>query len=141
MILLVEDNALFSNMLTSALADLDIRVVSTLAAAKRFLADHCVKLILLDLGLPDSFGLDTLRALEPYQVPKVVITGGSGQACEAARLGASDYIEKGGEFVDIVDRISFNVSKLTMKRVRFDDGRFEMLKQCLTRRGEAVVAI
>lgn len=141
MILLVEDNALFSNMLTSALADLDIRVVSTLAAAKRFLSEHCVRLILLDLGLPDSFGLDTLRALEAYQVPKVVITGTPGQACEAARLGAMDFIEKGGDFSDIIDRISFNVSKLTMKRIRFDDSRFEQLKACILRTHEVVGAV
>jgi CheY-like chemotaxis protein len=55
--------------------------------------------VLLDLNLPDSEGLDTLtRMLDTAKdVPIVVLTGGGdeGQGVQAIRMGAQDYFPKG----------------------------------------------
>jgi two-component system, cell cycle sensor histidine kinase and response regulator CckA len=55
--------------------------------------------VLLDLGLPDSQGLDTLRKLRDKnpQVPVVVLTGKDDEelASQALKEGAQDYLVKG----------------------------------------------
>lgn len=60
---------------------------------------HHVDVVLLDLSLPDSFGLSTLariRAARPL-VPVVVLTGTADEALalDALRQGAQDYLVKG----------------------------------------------
>lgn len=129
-VLLVEDEKFFSDFI-SALFPLDdtiLYVVDTLAKAKAYLADNCVDLILLDLGLPDSRGLATLKALDGVRIPKVVITG-SYVAKEAAQMGALDYIMKGGSMDDVIERIRFNICRAgKTKRNRFDLETFEQIK-------------
>ena len=60
--------------------------------------EHQPDLMLLDLHLPDSNGLDLLRALarEGYNIPTIITTGhGSEQvAVDAFRLGVQDYLIK-----------------------------------------------
>jgi diguanylate cyclase (GGDEF)-like protein/PAS domain S-box-containing protein len=80
----------------------------TLAAALAALADHRVDAILLDLSLPDSFGLETLarlRAVQPL-IPVVVLTGTDSEALalDALRQGAQDYLVKGRGDGDLLRR-------------------------------------
>ena len=60
--------------------------------------DHEFDIILLDLGLPDSFGLETLKKLQVFKVvpPVVVMTGLDDEdtALAALREGAQDYLVK-----------------------------------------------
>lgn len=70
---------------------------STYPILKLVVAKH-FDVILLDLGLPDSRGLDTLRTLRgrnPY-VAIVVLTGKEDEelALEALKQGAQDYLVK-----------------------------------------------
>ena len=55
--------------------------------------------MLIDLGLPDTSGLDTVRAVvaHPAGAAVVVLTGfgDRGAAADAVRLGAQDYLVKG----------------------------------------------
>lgn len=55
--------------------------------------------VLLDLSLPDSRGLDSLIALKPFAaaLPIVVLTGFDDEtlATGAMQLGAQDYLVKG----------------------------------------------
>jgi PAS domain S-box-containing protein len=102
-ILIVEDNAAQAHVLREALGtsglSLQLQQVTTLAAALDAAASRPVDLVLLDLGLPDSFGVETVRRM--YQaapdIPIVVLTGLTDEevAVEAVRQGAQDYIEKG----------------------------------------------
>lgn len=67
-----------------------------------------VDVVLLDLSLPDSFGLDTLatvKAAHP-RVPVVVLTGNADEALaiEALRKGAQDYLVKGQGDGDLMRR-------------------------------------
>jgi signal transduction histidine kinase len=71
---------------------------ANLNAAKERLAKGDIDVVLTDLGLPDSAGLDTFKELQADfpTVPIVVLTGADSpeQAREAVSLGAQDYLEK-----------------------------------------------
>jgi DNA-binding response OmpR family regulator len=83
--------------------------VESLGEALRSLAgDNSFDSVLLDLGLPDSQGLDTLervRAKAP-SVPVVVLTGLADEmaSAEAARMGAYDYLVKGRVDLNVLVR-------------------------------------
>lgn len=104
-ILLVEDNradaALIQAMAAQVAGVVETLHVRSLAEAIKCLSDGCPwELVLLDLGLPDSQGLETLIQLlsdEKCKVPVVVLTGLDDEesALEAIRNGAQDYLVKG----------------------------------------------
>jgi sigma-B regulation protein RsbU (phosphoserine phosphatase) len=103
-VLLVEDNpgdaVLIRDMLgESREARFELTRVDCLAAAQRALAEGSFGLVLLDLSLPDSRGLDTFRALRQTnpRMPLVVLTGldDEAQAVQAVQDGAQDYLVKG----------------------------------------------
>lgn len=100
-IVLVEDDdgdaLLVRELLSEAAAEVTLQRAGSLAQAKPLLADaDCV---LLDLGLPDSQGLDGLRWLNEHvpAVAVVVLTGLADEHLgeEAVRTGAQDYLMKG----------------------------------------------
>jgi signal transduction histidine kinase/HPt (histidine-containing phosphotransfer) domain-containing protein len=102
--LLIEDNAADADLLVEMLAGeeefLRVDRVECMAQAESFLKDASdVDVILLDLGLPDSEGLDSLAKAgraAPH-VPIVVLTGLDDEelGVEAVRKGAQDYLVKG----------------------------------------------
>jgi PAS domain S-box-containing protein len=107
-ILLVEDNPgdarLIQEMLAEAAAqeisaDFKMTLVARLSQAVAVLEQQLFDLILLDLSLPDSYGLETLyRILETSpELPVVVMSGLGDQtlALEAVKAGAQDYLMKG----------------------------------------------
>jgi serine phosphatase RsbU (regulator of sigma subunit) len=73
----------------------EVRLADGLAQVDRGEAD----VILLDLNLPDSAGLDTFRTLHRHalQIPIVVLSGQDDVdlAVDAVALGAQDYLPKG----------------------------------------------
>lgn len=102
-ILVVEDDPAAARLLEIDLAgelgeDIAVAIVETLADALAALAEEGWAVCVLDLGLPDSQGLDTLRAVAGVAgaVPVLVLSGDSRQetAIEALRLGAEDFIDK-----------------------------------------------
>jgi PAS domain S-box-containing protein len=103
-ILVVEDNPGDLDLILEALSEagparFKVKSASRLATALEQLKEGGFDVVLLDLGLPDSQGLDTLRAVvgADLPVPIVVLTGHDddlrGQA--ALREGAQDYLVKG----------------------------------------------
>jgi two-component sensor histidine kinase len=68
-------------------------------AAKPYFAEGGIDIILLDLGLPDSQGLDTLRRVRDHarEVPIVVLTmlDNEETGLNALKDGAQDYLVKG----------------------------------------------
>ncbi len=103
-ILLVEDNAgdarLLREMFNKEKADsFELTHFLRMSEALAHLATNAVDIILLDLGLPDGHGLDTVRrahAVAP-DVPVIVLTGLDDEnlAAEAMKEGAQDYLIKG----------------------------------------------
>lgn len=102
--LMVEDNSADADLLSEELEALcethfAIERVQTLAGARELMGRRHFDLILLDLSLPDSLGLDTLAAIRASDslTPVIVLTGLDDQeaALFAARLKANDYLVKG----------------------------------------------
>jgi len=103
-VLLVEDNPhdalLMRRMLNSAaVGKCDMTLESCMADAMRYLRDHRVDVVILDLGLPDVSGLAAVRqmlAAGPL-LPVVVLTGRHDDqlATQALRAGAQDFLVKG----------------------------------------------
>ena len=122
-VLLVEDHAGEARLIQLALGE---------SSSARFLCTHTQRLgealehlrkgvfdiVLLDLGLPDSHGLDTLLQVrtEAPRVPIVVMTGFQDEslALRAVQNGAQDYLEKGHA-----------ESKLLARSLRYAIGRKE----------------
>lgn len=103
-VLLVEDNPDDADLLREILAEpraerVALVAVETLREGLAALDRSPVDLLLLDLSLPDSQGLETVtRALaHPARVPIIVLTGldDTGVGVEAIQAGAQDYLAKG----------------------------------------------
>ena len=103
-VLLVEDNLGDAGLLYEGLEEalpgqFQVTHARRLSEALEYLWEETCDVVLLDLGLPDSHGLDTLvvtRAQAPG-VPIVVLTGFQDEALaiEALKGGAQDYLVKG----------------------------------------------
>jgi DNA-binding NarL/FixJ family response regulator len=103
-VLLVEDNEsdyeLFVVHLPSdGLLQCELKFARTLEAARSILSNDKVDVVVLDLNLPDSVGLDTCRAIQAAapELPIVVLTGMNDEelGVEAVAAGAQDYLVKG----------------------------------------------
>jgi DNA-binding response OmpR family regulator len=103
-ILVVEDNLADADFIREILpatgpASFQIGSVARLAEALVRLQGEKIDLVLLDLGLPDSQGLQTLRQLHQAapDVPVIVLTGTDDNELGVAALqeGAQDYLVKG----------------------------------------------
>ncbi len=133
-ILLIEDDHRLAELIAFKLAGHEVVIAASLAAAHAALATIRPILLLVDLNLPDSKGLDTLSALKAYTVPKVVISASAKELTpEMAALGVCDYVRKTCGIDDIVARIRFNLSKCQPARRRFDPAVFSQIQACLSR--------
>ncbi|MHB1223424.1 MAG: sensor histidine kinase [Gemmatimonadaceae bacterium] len=113
--LLIEDNPGDAELLADALSEtaadgraFSLRHVATLDDARVMLAGWATDVILLDLSLPDSHGLDSLEAVRiaAPDVPVVVMTGlaDDGVALRAVQAGAQDYLVKGRDGAGAIRR-------------------------------------
>lgn len=103
-ILLVEDSDVDAHLTQDILAEwsveqFDVTHVVRLSEALSHLAQTRFDAILLDLSLPDGYGLSTLRQMQAANptIPIIVLSGFSDQtlAVEAVQSGAQDYLVKG----------------------------------------------
>ena len=112
-VLLVEDDTadvrLMTRSLGAAQGQWKVDWVDRLAAALERLAAGGVDIVLVDLQLPDSRGLDTLMALTARapQLPVVVLTSESDAALgtDALRSGAQDHLIKGSADGELMERV------------------------------------
>jgi signal transduction histidine kinase len=106
--LLVEDNPgdaklvehhLDNPSVQAFLDEVALTHVESLSAARDALAAGHYDVLLLDLGLPESVGIETLRRAAAFDsnVPIIVLTGldDTETAVEAIQSGAQDYLPKG----------------------------------------------
>lgn len=124
-ILAVEDNddhfALLELHLDHVLPNAPILRAKTLTEALRLIATAQVELVLLDLDLPDSRGLDTLRGLQAFgpNCPVIVLTSHNDTriGCASLNLGAADFIDKASlDSANLARQVAF-------ARERFDAAR------------------
>lgn len=99
-ILIVEDDITFSLMLTTWLGKKGfvVRSSSSVSDAKRRLGEEAFDLVISDLRLPDSDGIDLLKWLKSTHpsLPLIMMTSYAEiqTAIQAMKLGAADYIAK-----------------------------------------------
>ena len=137
-VLLIEDNPgdarLVEELLRdSAGAEFRLEVFSRLSAGLRRLADGGIDIVLLDLGLPDSEGLDSVKQIRTAapSVPIVVLTKRNDEnlGLQAIQVGAQDYMIKGQTHAQQMHR----VISYAVERNRLEDVlRCEATQDCLT---------
>ncbi|MFZ0283072.1 MAG: hybrid sensor histidine kinase/response regulator [Bacteroidales bacterium] len=111
-ILLVEDNPgdvlIVKELLKSSGIDFSLKNVATLKETILLCVEREFDIVLLDLGLPDSVGLETLKKIQVFNVksPVIVMTGLDDEdiALESLREGAQDYLVKNRLTVDNILR-------------------------------------
>lgn len=120
-ILLVEDDASDAHLLRQSLKNArnfvsDVVWVKSLAEALHSLHEQLPDVMLLDLTLPDSSGLETVRAGRSAAegLPLIVLTGynDSEFALKTLEAGAQDYLVKGAfDADDLVRAIRYAISR------------------------------
>ncbi len=103
-LLLVEDNPAEALLVMETLNEtgrgrIKAAHVETLKKAREYISQFPLDAILLDLSLPDSFGLETVTEIRKTvpTLPVLVLTGNEDEsiAMKAVRMGAEDYLFKG----------------------------------------------
>ena len=98
-ILLIEDEASISKLISKLLTSQNYKVLSTSSAKDglSIITSHCPDVVILDLGLPDMDGLDVLRQVRSWSSLPIIVVSARTQEKEkvlALDLGADDYISK-----------------------------------------------
>jgi len=112
-ILIVDDEESILESLSDILLDEGYRVVTAASAEEglKALTEENPDLLILDVWLPDTDGLEVLKKLrkEAPELPVIVISGHGTveMAVQAIKLGAFDFLEK---------PFSLYKAKLTLKR-------------------------
>jgi len=116
--------------------------VGHMRAAEEYLAANGVDIILLDLGLPDTQGLDAVRRIRTAapRTPIVVLTGldDDALAVQALQEGAQDYLIKGQiEPRGVLRALRHAVERKTIEEALFQEKQqAQVMLNCI---GEAVV--
>ncbi len=102
-ILLVEDSPSDAELMKSLLKDVvefsfEVNHASSLATGLQILSSTRYDALVLDLGLPDSTGLETFLKVrgQDNEVPVVIVTGNDDREmlAEAMKSGADNYLIK-----------------------------------------------
>jgi PAS domain S-box-containing protein len=134
-ILTVEDNPsdlfLLEHMLrASGLVIRELFSAESIREAHALLTGQEIDVVLLDLTLPDSFGIHSFVHLKPVvqRIPVIILTGLSDTnvALEAIKEGAQDYLVK-GELTEglLAKAIQYSLErKRTLEHLRVSNERF-----------------
>ena len=113
-VLLIEDNPGDAELVREGLdgessVHFHVDWAATLEAGREWLAQGKTDLILLDLSLPDSHGIDTFRTIRSLapQLPVVILTGLDNKelAFKTIHEGGQDFLIKGQATPQFMDRI------------------------------------
>lgn len=131
-LLLIEDNPVEATLLRAVIAKAgqqatvakciyEVKWANSLGKGLEHLAEGRFDVILLDLSLPDSEGLETLERLlaQEQNVPVVVLTGMNDDAIAEAAMqtGAQDYLVKGKSDSQLLTRaIRYSIERHRLMR-------------------------
>jgi signal transduction histidine kinase len=126
-ILLIEDNPGDAKFLQIMLNKVNERLgcaynlisVDTLKSGLHQIQQHPYKLLFLDLSLPDSWGIDTLKAVREINntIPVIVLTGLEDESAglQAVQAGAQDYLVKGKFDIHFLARsIQYSIERASL---------------------------
>ena len=145
-LLLVVDDAGDALLMEELLGDTDIghtlRWVRTLADALTALAERTTDCVLLDLALPDSAGVDAVRAVcGAFPQTPVVALGGLADKDTGSQVvadGAQDYLVKGGFGPEVLSRAlrySLFRKQLERENAELQQGRLQARENARLERG------
>ena len=138
-VLIVEDDPsdvkLVRLILFSSTRRHEVEVAGCLSTAMERLHDGAFDVVLLDMGLPDSTGIDTVSKVhdEFPDIPIVVLTGLDDEetGIRAVRIGAQDYLVKGDVPATLLTRtIRYAIER---KRMEIEKKEFEQKAQMANR--------
>jgi signal transduction histidine kinase len=127
-ILLIEDNPGDARLVRETLNErglyyAELMHVGCMGEAEKYLADHVVDIILLDLGLPDVRGLKAVRRARAAApgATLVVLTGLEDEllAAQALQEGAQDYLVKGQiETRALLRALRYSIERKRLERLK-----------------------
>ena len=156
---IVEDDSLVLDRLERAISQDPLFVVrwkhSSFAEAERQLRCEVPDVLLTDLQLPDGDGADLIRYLHASnpETPVMVISvlGGESIVVDAIAAGASGYLLKDDEPIDILGSLhtllaggiplSASIARLILGRIRNDGANKEPCSSGLTAREKQVLTL
>lgn len=120
-ILIIEDNPVDLFLIEQMLEDSLLKIENSfstdrISRACQLLQEHTISIVLLDLSLPDSLGINSLLKIKnaSNKIPIIVLTGmnDSGGVVEALKQGAQDYLIK-GEFTEqyLIKSIRYSIER------------------------------
>jgi len=109
-VLVVEDETAIADVVEMYLeqAGFRVRLVSSAAESRRQLEDPSIDLVLLDLMLPDSDGVELFREIRSRRsIPVIMVTARDAEADRVLglELGADDYVTKPFSPRELVARV------------------------------------
>jgi len=123
-VLLIEDEAGDAQLTQIALhqakdVTFEVTWVESMKEAKEALENATFHIMLLDLSLPDSNGLDTIRQAKKLtlHLPIIVLSchGDTNLALEALKTGATDYVVKGSDANDLTRMIRYGLLRAELE--------------------------
>jgi diguanylate cyclase (GGDEF)-like protein/PAS domain S-box-containing protein len=146
-VLLIEDNPGDARLIREMFNEqnsknIELNHVECMGDAEQYLAEHTVDIILADLGLPDTQGLESVRrthAAAPH-VPLVVLSGQDDEsmALQALKEGAQDYLIKGQiEPRELLRALRYAVERKIIEETLYTEKEFaQVTLDCI---GDAVI--
>lgn len=137
-VLYVEDHEALVEIFKHTYPSLRVTWADTLERAKKILDTEDFDAILLDLNLPDSRGMDTVRAMVNRGVPVIVMTGHPSKdfVKTAMDMGIADYIQKKSFLdIDVKEKIEVAIERHRQTKRRYSSfsfGDIEPMKQFIT---------
>lgn len=137
-VLLLEDDAHYAEIVRFTLAHAPAETFefvhhSSIEACLTYLGENQPDVLLIDLGLPDSRGLETFVRIYAAAslLPIIVVTGSSDRslAVELMRMGAQDFIVKSEIDIKMLPRILMNAieRKRLEQRIKLAEERYRTI--------------
>lgn len=131
-VLFVEDHEALFAVFEHTYPRLQVTWADTLEKARKSLETDTFDVILLDLTLSDSKGMDTVKAMVNRGIPVVVMTAHPSKefVAKALELGAADYIHKRSFLdIDVEERIRLAVEKHRQTKRKYSSFSFGDIEQ------------
>ena len=122
MVLVVEDDKLIQNLMTTTLSIHNYRYLTASNASDALLqiTSHNPDVIFLDLGLPDMDGVDLIRKIRTWSVTPIIVISARSEdtdKIEALDAGADDYLTKPFSVDELLARL-----RVTQRRLNASQG-------------------
>lgn len=148
-VLLIEDNPVEQRLIQESLAEIDhgsilLTSADRLGSGIELLRQNSFDILLLDLNLPDSMGLETVCAALEHaaDLPIVAMSalGDRETAVQAVALGAQDYLVKGEFDPPLLERtLRYAIERQRLRAVL--DNQEAKMRQIIARHADGMVVV